>query len=834
MIPLLWRRAGLVRLALGVVALALAGGAVLGTQLTAASLHRQAEAAVRERAGTAQFDIEPFSGGGFTAAQVRAVAHLRAVATVAELARKPDLAELPSHAFRQVVLVVVARGGVALRPLPLVAGRAPRAQDQVAVSQALSPGISISSGAQAPGTVGVGQSLRLIKQRGEGAFRVVGVVPDSGPGVPFSKDAVYVTRAAARHFFAAGLQVTDLAVRLHQGATSAQLLHQLSRVVHTEYTVSNPRALPDSDPVGELTPILDGITALSLILAFSVIASTFSQVVLERRREVGLVRLAGCSRGLVFRSFLGEALAASLVGAALGVGVGYLVAAVLLAVTATSAPGPGVQVQAAWSLGAFLVVLVLGLGAAVVPAIQAALVPPLEALAPPGRPHPRRPRGWPAVAVVGAVWAYYYFGTGGPAGVGLGVAGAYVAACAVLAWLGPTLVRWIGSLLAPVLGTPVAAVVARSRTRPSRTVLAVGGLFVSVATATGLIGLSGAALDAGGVWVDHLFVGQYLVVSPVAQSQRVEAQLLATISRRAGPSGLVADAPVRFLEGRVGHVAVSLAATSATPYQLSGALQFVEGSRDPALTALGQGSGVLLPLQLAQQLGAHPGSRLRIVTATGAGHFRVAGVVTHTLPGPAGEEALMLDQATARHDFGPTAAGFDLLQLELRGGPDLGRQVALAAFRYGLESETVASVRQGVDQAVEHAIAALTALALVGVVIAVLAALNTVVLSSREGARDMALLRVVGLSRGEAQRAAVGEALATALTGCGLGIAAGVGLIAPEDHAATSAQLPLNFQVPWLVLLAVLAAVAVAIVIAALAPARQMGKRDPLAALAVE
>jgi predicted lysophospholipase L1 biosynthesis ABC-type transport system permease subunit len=355
-----------------------------------------------------------------------------------------------------------------------------------------------------------------------------------------------------------------------------------------------------------------------------------------------------------------------------------------------------------------------------------------------------------------------------------------------------------------------------------------------VATAIGLVGLSSAALTAGQVWVDHLFVGQYLLVSPVVQSQKVEQQVLSAISAKTGRSTLVASAPVRFVAGRVGHQAISLAATSATAYGISGALQFVHGSRDSALAQVASGQGVLLPLELADSLHAAVGSKIQVITTSGTGSFRVVGVVAHTLPGPSGEESAVVDSAVAKKDFGAAAEGFNLIQLQLRGGANLQHPVALAAFEYGMEEETVSTVRQGVDLGVQHDVAALSALALVGVVIAILAAINTVVLGAREGTRDMALLRVVGLSRAETRRAVLGDALATAVAGCVIGIAVGVGLIAPEVHVASSAALPLTFEFPGLVILAVVLAVIVAILLAAVIPARQLSNLDPLAALSVE
>ncbi|MFZ0995199.1 MAG: FtsX-like permease family protein [Candidatus Dormiibacterota bacterium] len=836
MIALLWRRTALARIALGIAALALGGGAILGTQLTAAALHRQATAAIQERAGSAQYDIQPFASAGFTRAQAEAISRLRAVSSASPLEEKADLAELPSHAFRQVVLVAVTSTGAALRRLPLVKGSAPRSIDQVAVSQNLSPGISISSGALTAGKVKIGQKLALVETKATGAFRVVGVVSDSGPGAPFTEDAVYITQAAANHLFSAGLQVTDVAVRLRPGATVPQLLRQLSAKVHTQYTVSNPRAVPSGDPVGELEPILDGVTALSVILAFAVIGATFSSVVLDRLREIGLMRLAGASRGLIFRSFLREAIAASALGAAAGVGVGYLVAEVLVAISTPAgvSPAPRVQPDLAWTLAAFLLVLLLGVIAAMLPALQAARVPPLQSVRPAARHGGRRLALALPLMVFGAIAAYYFFETAGALGVGLGAACAYISVCGFVIWAGPGLVRGLSPLIGPLLGAPVAAISARGRTRPGRTSLAVASLFVSVATATGLVGLSGAALNAGQVWVDHLFVGQYLIVSPVVQSQKVERQVLTAISDKAGAGAVVAAAPVRFVPGRVGHVAVALAATSATAYAISGALQFVHGNRDQAMTELASGSGALLPLELADSLHARVGSRIKVVTATGKGAFTVVGVVTHSLPGPSQEESIVVDSVAAKKDFGPAAEGFNLLQLQLRGTGDLQRPVALAAFRYGMEEETVSSVRQGVDLGVQHDIAALSALTLVGVVIAILAAIDTVILGAREGTRDMALLRVVGLSRAATRAAVMGEALATGIVGCVLGLAVGVGLIVPEVHAGTSAALPLTFALPVLVIVAVVAAVVLAMLLAAVIPARQLSNLDPVAALNVE
>jgi putative ABC transport system permease protein len=834
---LLWRRAALARLTLGIVALALGGGAILGTQLAMAALNGQARSAIEQAAGRAQYDISPFSRPGFSASEEEAVARLPSVAELSALTRKADLAQLPSGGFRQVVLVVVNSSGVALRQLPLVDGRAPNqaTTNQIAISQSLSPGTSDATGKVTAGKVSIGQRLKLTEAKAIKPFQVVGVVSDAGPGAPFTDDAVYITKAAAERLFASGLQISDLAVRLKPGASLSQLEAELPSALHTDFTVSNPRAVPDGDPVSQLQPLLDGITALSLLLAFALIVATFSAIVSERRREIGLLRLAGASRGLVLRSFLREALLTVGLGAALGVGVGYGLAAILVAVSnpAGQSPAPKVQFDLRWTLAAFGLALLVGLLAAALPAFEAAMVTPLEAVRPPLRRRIGWFRGWPVLTLLSALAAAAAFSAGGGFGVGAGAAFTFIAVCSALGWIGPLLVTWIGALVGALMAAPVAAVSARSRTRPGRTALALGSLFVTIATATCLAGLSASALASGGAWVDHLFVGNYLIVSPTVQTAKIQSQVLKVVRNGPGEPTVTAYAPVRFVSGRIGHTAVSLAVTTPGAYAKTATLQFTSGSRRLAMSSLASGAGVVVPLQMADDLHLYVGSPLTVITSSGKGLFTVTGVVAHTLPGPAGLESLVISSNTAVHDFGSQASGFDILQLDVHGA-QAGQAVQLAAFRYGMEAETVAAVNQGVAEGIKHDVATLGALALIGVVIAVLAAINTVVLQTREASRDLALLRMVGLSRSAVGRAVMGEALATALVGCGLGIAGGIGLVWPEVKAASSPGLPLPFTISIWAVAAVAAAAVLALVLAAAIPARQLSNLDPVAALAVE
>jgi len=122
------------------------------------------------------------------------------------------------------------------------------------------------------------------------------------------------------------------------------------------------------------------LLALAILIAVLGIVNTLALSVLERTRELGLVRAVGLSRGQSMRMVTVEAVVISVFGALLGVVVGTgLGVAVVKAlkddgITALALP---------WqSLGTYLLLgAVIGVIAAVIPAIRAARTNVLQAIA---------------------------------------------------------------------------------------------------------------------------------------------------------------------------------------------------------------------------------------------------------------------------------------------------------------------------------------------------------------------------------------------------------------------------------------------------------------------
>lgn len=124
-----------------------------------------------------------------------------------------------------------------------------------------------------------------------------------------------------------------------------------------------------------LMAALPGLVSVSLVVGGIVIMNIMLMSVSERTREIGIRKALGARRRDILRQFLVESATLATIGAALGVGVGLSVAAVVDSATALPAS------VAPWSivLGVILGAGV-GIAAGVYPASRAARLDPVDAI----------------------------------------------------------------------------------------------------------------------------------------------------------------------------------------------------------------------------------------------------------------------------------------------------------------------------------------------------------------------------------------------------------------------------------------------------------------------
>ena len=135
-----------------------------------------------------------------------------------------------------------------------------------------------------------------------------------------------------------------------------------------------------SAQIMKVTLIVCLVLGAALVIALSGLANITDVSVLERVREIGVLRATGSSRKEIRRLIVTEGVLVAAVGGGLGLLVGTALGVSETLAMAKSAEGMTVHVPSLWLLALFAVTLAVGLAASVRPAGRAASVPPVRAL----------------------------------------------------------------------------------------------------------------------------------------------------------------------------------------------------------------------------------------------------------------------------------------------------------------------------------------------------------------------------------------------------------------------------------------------------------------------
>ncbi len=130
------------------------------------------------------------------------------------------------------------------------------------------------------------------------------------------------------------------------------------------------------------------LSYIALIVGGFLIYNTISISVVRRRGEIGIVRAIGATRAMVAKAFLAEALFFAILGSAIGLLAGRLMAAGAVRLIGSTVESLYVSSQPSairFTASSLLTGIALGIGisvlAALAPAIEASRVPPVEAMA---------------------------------------------------------------------------------------------------------------------------------------------------------------------------------------------------------------------------------------------------------------------------------------------------------------------------------------------------------------------------------------------------------------------------------------------------------------------
>jgi putative ABC transport system permease protein len=172
-------------------------------------------------------------------------------------------------------------------------------------------------------------------------FKVVGILESSGGFggsdssiiVPIDAARTVITSIAPTHFSSIEVQVQDASsVNQTSNAISSKLM--LLRHVNEntkDFTVSSAQSIQASisSVMGTLSLFLAGIAAISLLVGAIGIANTMFMSVMERTKQIGILKALGTTNFEVMQLFMMESAIVGLIGGLLGVFAGFIVSGLI-------------------------------------------------------------------------------------------------------------------------------------------------------------------------------------------------------------------------------------------------------------------------------------------------------------------------------------------------------------------------------------------------------------------------------------------------------------------------------------------------------------------------
>ncbi|MEQ1768195.1 MAG: ABC transporter permease [Methylotenera sp.] len=226
----------------------------------------------------------------------------------------------------------------------------------------------------------LGKTVRI----GDRRLRVVGVLAEGGQGMGMTTDELVIVPVATAQ---AMLNSNTLFRILVEARSREQIGEVKTRVLKTitqrhdgeeDVTVITQDAILETfDKIlNVLTLGVAGIAGISLAVAGILVMNVMLVSVTQRTGEIGLLKALGATSAAVRQLFMVEAVLLSLSGAMVGVGLGYLGAAVLRQLYPTFPAYPPL-----WAvLAGLATALISGLVFGVMPARRAAQLDPIQAL----------------------------------------------------------------------------------------------------------------------------------------------------------------------------------------------------------------------------------------------------------------------------------------------------------------------------------------------------------------------------------------------------------------------------------------------------------------------
>lgn len=634
----------------------------------------------------------------------------------------------------------------------------------------------------------VGRSIEVLTGTSIERLSVVGLIEKEGPGnLNNGAFGVILLDTAQKYFYRQGKldQIDILAsAEIVTGGQLENLKENLQVQLGSDYAVIFPAAQGQrmTQMLGNYQIGLNFLSGMALFVGAFLIFNAFSMSVVERKREYGMLRTIGLTRTQVTSLVLVEAITLGLIGSLLGLVLGIWMARGLTQVMQVliNQDLSQIQVPQGVAIVGFVVGVLVAVAAAVVPAIQAGKISPMEAL----RVRASNQEGWIIQKgwIVGAILLLIsvfiliinpfpydiQFRMGSLVVFSLFVGGTLMIPVSVTTW--ERLLKPIVSGIYRSSGKLASSNLQRSRLR---TTLTVGALMIGVAMMVIVWVMTDSFKGDLDVWLDGYIGGDLYVASSLPMGNDVWKRLEAV-------PGVAAVAPIRYfdvewLQPTGNQEKITFTAIDPASYYQVTSFVYVQAlpSEMEALQALSKGDSVFISSVMSEKYGLQPGDELTLLTRMGRRQFEIKAVVMDYF-----NQGLVINGSwlDMQRYFRQQGASAFMLKVDPGFEIDQVKEYieATARKRDQLIVASNQSLLESVNSLMGQAFSMFDVLAIIAMMVGFFGITNTVTMNVLERTRELGMLRGVGMTRVQLITMILAEAALMGIIGGLLGILFGI------------------------------------------------------------
>jgi putative ABC transport system permease protein len=715
-----------------------------------------------------------------------------------------------------------------LNPMKITEGRAPQADTEIVIDKHSAE----------KGQFTLGQSVKVQLPTGTNSYTLVGIAKFGSADSLGGASATMFTTAEAQKVFNAAGQYDDISAKAKPGISQDQLTSEITQMLKGQKVEVLTGAEITKQNQSDIKKAFSGFSTFIAIFGYIalgvgtfIIYNTFSILVAQRQRETGLLRAIGASRRQVLGSVLAEATVVGLLAAVIGVGFGYVMAALLRAIFTAfglDLPSTGLVLRNAVIVQAVILGVVVAVGSAFFPARRASKVPPIAALRDVALDNTAGSKKRLAMGIVGLALAAFLLAsgvTGAGSGAAVRVGLSFLAAIIAIAILGPIIARPLSLALGyplprtkGITGTLARQNAARNPRRTASTALA---LTIGVAI-VGFILVMAASLKASvNKIVDDQIKADYIVASKTFTGFSPSvADSLKSVPGVRSAMGLSVGV------GTIDGANKQLVAIDGTVSDDVYSVDILKG----AITDL-KGDSIGVSNKVADKNGWTLGSTIDTTFPKG-GSVPLKVVAIFDADQTQGSNYLIPTQMYRDHYVEPLD-----LQVYVRAEPGTDLVTLRANLEKSLTDYPTAELQDRSEFKKQQAaqinqlVTIIYVMLAMAIFIALLGIANTIALSVHERHRELGLLRAVGMTRRQVRSTIRWEAVIIAVMGTIMGLAVGVvfgiAILQPLRDSGLKAT-----SIPVFSLVIVTLIGAVAGVLASARPASKAAKLNVLEAIA--